>query len=163
MRAISCFLLVLLPLVSSCGFHFAGQHFVSASISPLYLQTSQVDRNMDKSLQKMLKASQVSLTEERSSAAAILHVFGERVDRKVLTVNVDARVREYELRYLVLFDLKKPDGTALINPQRIELFRDYTYDEFSLLGKENEEETLRRELAEDAVAQILRRIQTSQL
>lgn len=153
--------LIILPLLASCGFHFAGMQVASENLSPLYIQTSNLSRQIDKNLRKSFADAGVEIAERRSSATAILEVFDEEIDRRVLSVSSGANVREFELRYLVMFALKKADGTDMIKPQKVEMFRDYSYDEFSILGKEAEDDTIRRELAKDAVHQIMRRIQTS--
>ena len=113
---------------------------------------------MERNLREVLQYSAIEKTDQRGESAAILHVHDEKIDRRILSINTGARVREFELRYQVTFGVRTPDGKDLIKPQTLELFRDYSYDEFSILGKENEDETMRAELARDAVNQIMRRL-----
>ena len=48
--------------------------------------------------------------------------------------------------------------TELIAPQRLELTRDYSYDETAVLAKQREEAVLRAALARDLAGIVLRQI-----
>jgi LPS-assembly lipoprotein len=67
-------------------------------------------------------------------------------------------VREYITRYRVQFALLGADGKVLVEPQEIELSREYTYDITASAGSPAEQELIQRELRRDMQAAILRRL-----
>jgi LPS-assembly lipoprotein len=91
----------------------------------------------------------------RSSA---LKITGEAWNTAPLSVDQFARVREYITRYKVDFVLADADGKLLIEPQSIELAREYTYDISASAGSPAEQELIQRELRRDMQAAILRRL-----
>ncbi|MEO8161428.1 MAG: LPS assembly lipoprotein LptE, partial [Arenimonas sp.] len=90
--------------------------------------------------------------------AASLKVTSEAWDTKPLSVDQFARVREYITRYRVQFALVDAGGKLLIDPQTIELSREYTYDITASAGSPAEQELIQRELRRDMQAAILRRL-----
>ena len=82
----------------------------------------------------------------------------ERLDTRPLSVDRRARVREYESRYLVKFELRDAADKVLVPLQEIALSREYTYDALSPGGSPQEQELLQAELRREMQAAILRRI-----
>ena len=69
-----------------------------------------------------------------------------------------ARVQEYVTTYRVQFVLLDAAGTVVVDPQSIELSREYTYDIGASAGSPAEQELIQRELRRDMEAAILRRL-----
>jgi LPS-assembly lipoprotein len=91
--------------------------------------------------------------------AAQLRILHEEFGRRVLTVAVTGKAREYELFYTVDFEVSGADGKQLLSHQSQTLTRDFTFDETQLLGKTNEEDLLHGEMRREMVQRILRRIE----
>jgi LPS-assembly lipoprotein len=90
--------------------------------------------------------------------AAVLKITAEAWNTAPLSVDEQARVREYITRYKVQFALAAADGKLLLEPQEIELSREYTYDITASAGSPAEQELIQRELRRDMQAAILRRL-----
>lgn len=76
---------------------------------------------------------------------------------KHATVSARNTPEEYEVFYGVEYSVSNQTG-ELIEPQRIELTRDYSYDETAVLAKQREQAILREALARDLAALVVRRL-----
>jgi LPS-assembly lipoprotein len=61
----------------------------------------------------------------------------------------------YQIEYSV-----SNQTSELIAPQKIELTRDYSFDERAVLAKQREQSVLQEALARDLAAQVVRRMAT---
>ena len=100
------------------------------------------------------------LTEARHAqqAEVILDILQEQRQRVVVGTNASGQVRELQLRLSVKFRLRTPEGVEWIEP--VELFqqRDLSFNETAALSKEIEEAMLYRDMQNDIVQQIVRRL-----
>lgn len=93
-------------------------------------------------------------------AQVVLHVLSEKRDKVVVGSNASGQVREFQLRLRVQFSASTPQGKELLPIDSIALQRDFSYNESAALAKETEEALLFRDMQNDIVAQILRRLAT---
>lgn len=93
-----------------------------------------------------------------AAAPAQLRILSERFGDTPISVDRFGRSQEFNLRYAVVFDLRRGDGSDLVPQQAIELTRDYISVPTNSAGTEGEREILIRELRRDMVASILNRI-----
>ncbi len=111
-----------------------------------------------KELRSALKASGTELTEDRTVAASELRVIRERRSRDVQSVDSQGRAREYTLKYSVSFSLKSK-GEWLIEDSNILLNRILLFNPDAVLGTEQEEANIYRDMIRDGSSQILLRLQ----
>jgi LPS-assembly lipoprotein len=151
--------LILLSVLglAACGFHPRAQLNLPASLGPVTVQTADPYSPLGLELATALEraGATVPAAGERASA---LKITNEAWETKPLSVDQFARVREYITRYRVDFVLADADGKVLIEPQSIELSREYTYDITASAGSPAEQELIQRELRRDMHAAILRRL-----
>jgi LPS-assembly lipoprotein len=144
-------------LLAACGFHPRAQLDLPATLGPVSVQTADPYSPLGLELATALeRAGAIAATEGTPSAA--LKVTGETWTTAPLSVDQFARVREYITRYKVDFVMVDAQGKLLIDPQSIELSREYTYDITASAGSPAEQELIQRELRRDMQAAILRRI-----
>lgn len=146
--------------VGGCGFQLRGSAELPASLQPLYLagyQHSEVVRE----LRRTLKTNGVIVSDTLEGARAGLMILEDNTDRRVLSVDTGGDAQEYELTYLLSFSVVDATGQERLPRQRIVVQRDYLYDATGVLGKQVEEEQLRKEMVRDAVHQLLRRLSTA--
>lgn len=91
-------------------------------------------------------------------AAARLRIFTDGFREGPVSVDRFARIREYQTRYTVDFQLTSATGDVLVPRQTVELIREYSYDTTRAAGSGEEQEVVREELQREMVAAILRRI-----
>jgi LPS-assembly lipoprotein len=88
----------------------------------------------------------------------ICQIISEQAQRVIIGSNVAGQVREIELRLIVRFSLRTPGGDELIEPVEIRQIRNVTYNETNALSKASEEEMLNKDMRNDIVQQIIRRL-----
>lgn len=152
---------LLLLVLTACGFHLRGQLDLPPALASTYIEANGADSNLIKRLRSSLLGNGVVVTANRSEATAILRILRDSYDRRVLSVGGGRKIREYEIHYAVQFELVELGGDPLVAPQTVELFRDYTYDEDDILGKQGEEASIRKDMIREAGDRILRIIQAA--
>ncbi|MEJ2759993.1 MAG: LPS assembly lipoprotein LptE [Gammaproteobacteria bacterium] len=159
-RRVVPFLIGLLLLLSACGFHLRGYHKPTkvAQVS-VYIQT---DDNSDiaQSVRSQLKAGEARVMKEAESAEYILHLGRQKLTRRVLSVSArTGKAEEYQLILTIAMAVSKPDGEIVMEKQTVSVSRDYTFSQDqALLGQSSEEDTLRRELVDQAAREVLSRL-----
>ena len=78
--------------------------------------------------------------------------------KTILSVNAQGRVREYRLQLDYRFRVVNQKGQVLVPPNEINLTRDITFDDSNVLAKDLEEGLLWRDMHNDLVNQIMRRL-----
>ncbi len=163
---VSCLLFLPLP---GCGFHLRGtaDARLPAALSVMRIVVQDSPSASDPLLIAMKNALQiqagvkvVAVPSPEAKTAPVLILRGERISTETLSVRTTTvKASEYLLKYEVSFSLNDALGREVLAPQTVRLRRDYTFDPTSVLAKEKEETELRREMRQDAVQQILRRLQ----
>ena len=107
-----------------------------------------------------LRLSNVQVV-KRSEAEAVLELGREQFDRRVVSVDPDTgKVRELELSLEVGLAVRDNEGNLLAPYQDLNWQRDFVFDETALLGTNEQQSVIQRELAEDAAKTIVLRLET---
>jgi LPS-assembly lipoprotein len=151
-------LIIGLNFLNACGFNLRGTekfHFTSAQI-----QSEGAD-HLASELERLMLEREIKIVPTTNEAQVVISLSQEKFDKRVLTVSaVSGKLAEIELTFQVNLAVQQPDGTILLEPQPLTLWRDYSFDETAVLAREAEEELLHQEMFQDLIAQILRRLQT---
>lgn len=151
---------MMLSLVG-CGFHLRGSADLASSLKTMYVQGIDLTSGVGKSLKRGLERNGVNIVDSYQPGASVLTVLNYKVDRRVLSVGGgNAKVSEYELYGVINYQVADDQGKLLAEPQTIEAFRDYRFDENQVLAKAEEEKQLREELEQQLVQSLLRRLST---
>jgi len=149
--------LALSVVLAACGFHPRQQIKLSEAVGPMKVETSDPYSPLGIELASALGRAGAAAP-EGDAPSATLKITRENWITQPLSLDEFAQVREYLTRYRVEFVLQSADGLPLIQPQNIELSREYTYDANASAGSPAEQELIQRELRRDMQAAILRRI-----
>ena len=144
-------------VLSACGFHPRARLDLPASLGPVAVETADSYSPLGLELARALTHSGATAP-VAGVASARLKITSENWQNVPLSVDQFAQVREYVTRYKVSFALQSADGRPLIEPQEIELTREYTYDQNASAGSPAEQELIQRELRHEMEAAILRRL-----
>ncbi|MDR0702060.1 MAG: LPS assembly lipoprotein LptE [Azoarcus sp.] len=146
-----------LVLLAGCGFHlrgpqplaFASIHIGADAYSPLGV-----------ALRRQIALSTTTTVEEDPARAEVqLQILANERTREILSLTTAGKVREYELGQRIRFRLiGRADKEELIPPVNITARREYTFNDELILGKEQEEALLYRDIEDDLVRQITRRL-----
>jgi len=82
----------------------------------------------------------------------------ERLIKQTTNTDSRAKVAEYTLLYEVHYRIGRANDETPMPERQLSLRRSYQYDTTAIVGKAEEEDTLMRELYQDAAQQILRQI-----
>jgi LPS-assembly lipoprotein len=157
MTAISVALLAM--LIAGCGFHLRGQ--AKLPFDSIYIAGSPV---FALPVARALRAgSQTRVSDNPKDAQVTLQILGEFREAVILSLSAAGRVREKTLRYRISYRLTDAKGIEYIAPSEIALRRDVTYSDTDVLGKEQEEALLYRDMQNDAVQQMVRRLEVARL
>jgi LPS-assembly lipoprotein len=158
-KGLSLILLAATLLLSGCGFHLRGQAtlpFESLHVVGPPVFASQVAR-------AVRAGSQTRITTNPKEAQVTLQILSELRERNILTLSSGGRVRELQLRYRVTYRLFDQNNKEYISTSEILLKRDLTYNDADVIAKEQEEGLLYRDMQNDAVQQLVRRLQAARI
>ena len=156
-------LVVLSVLMQSCGFKLRGNVILDPSFYPLYIQVESNVTQIADPLKRALERQNVTLVDDPSQAATVIHLVAEQFLRRVLTVSNSGKVQEFALNYYVEFNIMDDKGKALLETTRLEVERVLRFDDSEVLAKSTEEATIHQHMLEDSVQQLLRHLQSLQV
>ena len=144
-------------MLAGCGFHLRNSQeftFDTIALSPAPGSAIAID------LTRYLGDKVVPAVSKAGSPApqAILDIVQEQREKMVVAVNASGQVREMQLLIRLKFRVRTPQGEPLIAVTEITQQRDITFNESSALAKEAEEILLYRDMQNDIVQQMLRRL-----
>jgi LPS-assembly lipoprotein len=157
--ALTATLAILLLLgLAACGFHLRDALLLPPDLGPVRVAARNPDSALALALEQALARAGATMAADDATDAATHNQVGERWGNTPISVDQFGRAQEFTLRYAVIFNLRRADGSDLVPQQAIELSRDYISVPTRSEGTEGEREILSREMRRDMVASILRRI-----
>jgi len=148
-------------LLTGCG--FALRQPPNYAFRTVF-STVPVNSSLGAKLHRSLAASgQVEvITDPRQieRAQVIFDQLAEAREKVVVGRTSSGAIREYQLRLRYRFRLRTQEGKELIPDTEIQLNRDINFNETGALFKESEEGLLYRDMENDLVQQIQRRLAT---
>ena len=130
--------------------------------SSVYVQVANTSP-LGQEIKRTLRLSNARLVDSPAAAQATLVIMSEIREKQILSLGGQGRVREYQLRYRVGYQLTDGKATTLIAPAEIVLKRDISFNDSEALAKEAEEALLYRDMQTDAVQQLVRRLQAAKM
>ncbi|WP_300754405.1 LPS assembly lipoprotein LptE [Janthinobacterium sp.] len=149
-------------LLSACGFHlrgtngsfmlpFATMHISLPDSSPLAID-----------LKRYIRAvGSTEIVDTKDAADADFEVISDPEKNRtktILTLNSTGQVTQYLLAYTIIFRVTDRAGNQLLGPTTITLNRPINFNSAQLLAQETEEAGLYRDMRNDMVQQIMRRL-----
>jgi LPS-assembly lipoprotein len=143
-------------LLSACGFHLRGAY--SLPFDTLYIGLPE-SAELHAIIKRNVEAStQTRIVDDAKNAQATLQILGDVQVKNILSLNSAGRVREYQLVRNFSFKVVGSKGAEFLAPSTISLSREMTFDDAAVLSKEAEEVLLWRDIQNDLVQQLLRRL-----
>jgi len=150
--------LALAAVVAGCGFQLRGTLSGNLPYKTLYIALPET-ADVRIWMQRYINATgQTKIVDNPKDAEAVFQQLQDSRIRTILSVNAQGRVREYRLQLDYKFRLVDAKGRELVGPNEINLSRDITYDDSTVLAKDLEEGLLWRDMNNDLVNQIIRRL-----
>jgi LPS-assembly lipoprotein len=144
-------IITIVLILSSCGYHLRTHNALSETY-PLVKITIPAQSLLKRPLINALISSGAKLTDESNSTVSELVIIKDSLQKVIQSIGVNNQVQEYRLEYDVEY-------TIADQPQKIiHLERDYSFDIQQIGGGQQEELTLRKQLADDMAWAIIRQI-----
>ncbi|MCP5269766.1 MAG: hypothetical protein H6932_00875 [Burkholderiaceae bacterium] len=103
-------------------------------------------------------AGRVEVKAVPAEAEVVLQALVDRRERSAAAATAAGQVRELQLRLLATVRADTPTGRPLLPPVALRLVRELSTTEAATLAKAAEEAEIFREMQDDVVAQLLRRL-----
>ena len=145
-------------LLSGCGFRLRGSIDLPPELTEVALEGTRPNGELGIALRNGFARVGGQVVDSAASANSVLVITQDSSSRRVLSVDSTGQANEYELAYTLGFRLDDPDGTNRVVQQSINLRRQYRFDPNLTLAKADQEARLVREMRQDAVRQMLRRL-----
>jgi LPS-assembly lipoprotein len=148
-------------LVAACGFQLRGT--APLPFTSLYIQAPSTSLLAAQLKRAVLASNGTRLADTPAEAQVVLQIMTELQEKQILSLTGGGRVSEYQLRYRVGFRLTDVKNREHIPASELVLRRDFSFNDEQALAKEHEENQLYRDMRNDAVQQLVRRLQAAQL
>ena len=150
--------LILAAALTGCGFHLRGVGSGNLPYKTMYIAMPET-AEVNIWLQRYIKASgSTTIVDDAKQAEALFQQMSDSRQKTILSVNAQGRVREYRLQLDYRFRVVNQKGQVLVPPNEINPTRDITFDDSNVLAKDLEEGLLWRDMNNDLVNQIMRRL-----
>lgn len=148
--------ILLLTTLSACGFHLRGPQ--TLPFATIYLNMNRYD-DFTAGLKRQIATSGSTRVVD-SPAQAEVQFFQVRNDKEkyILSLTGTGTVREYQLRQRFGFRVLDKAGHEVMPYSEIYVTRDVSFTEGQELAKEQEDALLYRDMQNDILQQIMRRL-----
>ena len=150
------FLPVLLAL-AGCGFHLQGLSRLPPSFASTYLEAEDHYTDFNRAMLEDLRAAGSRVVGAGEEAGATVEILTDDSGQHVLSVSANNTPTEYEVYYTVKYRVRI-GAREVLAPTTLTQTRNYSFDENAILAKEQEQEIIRRALAHDIAALVVRRL-----
>jgi LPS-assembly lipoprotein len=148
-----------LLLLTGCGFQLRGTanlpwetlYIGLPENSPLY---HQIKRSIE-------SGTHTRIISDPKEAQATLAVLQNNHNKGILSLSAKGLVREFQLTRSFVYRIQDAKGQELIPASQIILQREMNFDDERIFAKEAEEAMIIREMEQDLVVQLLRRLSVS--
>ncbi|MFW5969536.1 MAG: LPS assembly lipoprotein LptE [Halofilum sp. (in: g-proteobacteria)] len=153
-------ILLLATALTACGWKLRGDYSLPPEITPIAVEGGGIAGELRESLRNSDALAEAS----DESAASRVEILEENEGRRVLSVDLDGKVDEYEVRYEVRWQLTA-EGSGdksrriLVSPTTFRANRSYDYSASTELSTSEQEKRLVENMRDDIVQRILFRLQ----
>lgn len=142
--------------LAACGFQLRGAF-------PLPFETIYISLPETAELRALLRrsiaaGSNARVVDTQKEAQATLLVLGDAAVKTIVSLNAAGRAREFQLVRTFSFRVADNSGRDWLPQSQIVIRRDITFSDDLVLSKESEEVLLWRDIQNDLVQQMLRRL-----
>ena len=152
----NAFLISLVGVLGACGFQLRGSY--ALPYESIYIAGADYSLIVA-GLKRAIRASgSTRLADSTQDAQATFLPTNELREPVILSLSSSGRVREKRLRYIYSYRIIDQKGRDLVLPGTVQLNRDLTYADSDALAKTQEEDLLWRDMENDLVQQLMRRL-----
>ncbi len=153
------FIALCMAVIAGCGFQLRGAY--SFPYESIYISGADYSLIVASMKRAIRGSGSTRLAEKAEDAQAIFLPTAEAKEPIILSLSGSGRVREKRLRYRYGYRIVDGKGRDLVLPGMVELTRDLTYADSDVLAKTQEEDLLWRDMENDLVQQLMRRLSSA--
>lgn len=151
-------LLLFTLFLTSCGFHLRGMMDIPPWLNDVSIIVQNAHRDLESLIKEQLEAYHIRVCSNPNAAKYWLIVDHDDDKQQITSVSSSTTPRQYQLVYTIHYKLQHANGKDVIPPCSVVVTRQLTVNSNRILGSNDEEEILKKEMRRDAVIQILDRI-----
>lgn len=149
----SLLLIWMAGFIAGCGFHLRTWE-LEGSIETAKI-TSNLRNPVADPLGRALKSAGVDVVGS-GKADITIELVSDRISRRAVSVTNQARAAEYQTTLTVVYAIHDADGDTLASARSVRASRIYTVDRDNIVGSNEEQALLQREMVDDLVQRIIR-------
>lgn len=154
-RMLRSWLLFTLAMLAGCGFQLRGE--APLPFASVYIDAAAASPIAALLAENLRLAGKQVLT--RPLEAEVRVRIAEEVRAKnILALSGGGKVREYRLEHRLTLSASNTAGVEILAPIRLTANRDFSYSDTQVLAKEGEEALLRRDMEQEVLRQVMRRL-----
>lgn len=150
--------LVLMLVTSACGFHLRGTLDVPLWLNNISIISKEDNKELASLLKAQLEGYKIQVNHEPSLAKYWLIINDSTYQQKIISIGASTNPRQYQLILSVEFMLKTRKGEIIKPPSQATATRQLTVNNDRILGSNDEETVLIKEMKQDIVIQIINRL-----
>jgi LPS-assembly lipoprotein len=151
------FVSLLLVALAGCGFQLRGSVDLPQAWRQLYLDSASPNSELSTLLRTGLESNGIALL-DATTASYLLYLGNEKFERNNLTIGGNAQAQEFELTMSTSLRVTDKAGQVLMADTPVEVHKVITNDPNNVTGKAEEVRLLQREMRQDLVQQLLRKL-----
>ena len=146
-------------LLTGCGFELRkAPNYAFSTLFSSAPENAPIGVKLRRSLESSGRVDVITNPKQIEQAQVIFEQLSELREKIVVGRTATGAIREFQLRLRYRFRLRTQGGKELIPDSEIVLTRDINFNETGALSKESEEGLLYRDMENDLVQQIQRRL-----
>ena len=147
------YLVLLIGLLSSCGYHLTGAIKLPEGVNSIYLDGASPE--LKTRFKKSFGTDEGKVTDNIENAGIIIRIYNEVSQRRILSLSAGGAANSFELDYDFNYDVFDAHNKALSQNQLVSIKREYFNNQQTVIAKDNEELVIRSEMYRQAVGSLL--------
>jgi LPS-assembly lipoprotein len=152
-------LVLIVSLLFGCGFQLRGSY--SLPWETLYLDLPETDEIYQTLRRGIETSTQTRVVDDPKQAKATLSILQNSTHKNILSLSAKGRVREFQVTRAFVYQVRDASGKELLPTNHIILQRELSFDDTQIYAKEAEEAVIQKDLYQEIVQQLLRRLAVS--
>ncbi|MFA6303562.1 MAG: LPS assembly lipoprotein LptE [Legionella sp.] len=151
--------LSLILLLSACGFHLRGMIDIPRWLNNVAIISPSPNPAFVTRLQRQLEAYKIDVNPDPGQADYWIILNRIEFRQQIVSIGSSTNPRQYQLSLLVGFTVQKRNGKVLQAEKQVQVSRQFTSNNDRILGSDSEESIIVNEMRQDAVIQVLNRLE----
>ena len=153
--------LLLTGLLAACGFQLRGAY--ALPFDKLYIAVPETNEMHAQLKRSIATGSNARVVGTQQDAQATLLILSDKNAKNILSLTATGQAREFQLVRTFNFRVVDGKGRDWLPQTQIEIHRDISFSDNLVLSKDLEEALLWRDIQNDLVQQIMRRLSAAKL